>query len=125
MNFRLLPAGGATTEQLTPMKRKPLRSPPERGLAKLGDILPQLLAKYGVHRRRDVEGINDAWKVTVGPPFDAVSQVIGLSRGTLEISVPHPAFVQELSFRQMELVRAMQTALPNEKIKQIKFFVQT
>lgn len=96
----------------------------ERGLAKLGDILPQLLTKYGLHRRRNVDGINDAWKTAVGPPFDVVSRVVGLSRGSLEVAVPHPAFEQELSFRLTELLRTLQTALPDEKIKKIKLTVQ-
>ena len=94
---------------------------PAFGLARLGDLLPHLLAKYGVHRRRNVEEINAAWKAAVGLPYDKVCRVIGLSRGTLEVTVPHPAFIQELSFRKTELLQSMQTALPDEKIKKIKF----
>ncbi len=96
------------------------------GLSKLGDLLPQLIAKYGLQNRRSVEEIDAAWKEAVGPPYNdpQISRVVGLRRGILEISVPHPAFVQELSFQQAELVRAMQAALPQEKIKKIKFTVQ-
>ena len=90
------------------------------GLAKLGDILPQLMAKYGLHRRRNVDAISDAWKTAVGTPYDAMTHVVGLSRGTLRVAVRHPAFVQELSFRQAELLQTIQTALPDEKIKKIK-----
>ena len=107
------------------MRRKSSFSPSDRGFAKLGDLLPQLLAKYGLQRRRDVDGINDAWKEAVGPPFDGVSRVVGFNRGTLEVAVPHSAFVQELSFRNTELLRAMQNALPEEQVKKIKFSVQT
>ncbi len=103
--------------------RKPTASAVPSGPVRLGDVLPQLIARYGIQRRRNVEQIDAAWKTAVGPPFDAVSRVVGLSRGTLEISVPHTAFVQELSFRQKELLRAMQTALPEETIKKIKFSV--
>ena len=44
-------------------------------------------------------------------------RVIGLERETLEVAVPYPTFVQELSFRQRELVRTIMTALTNEKVK--------
>ena len=94
----------------------------EPGLARLGDLLPQLLARYGLHRRRNVAEIDAAWKAAVGKPFDTVCHVVGLNRGTLEVAVPHAAFVQELSFRKTELLQAMQTALPDEKIKKIKIF---
>ena len=103
--------------------KRPSLSPSDRGLAKLGNILPQLIVQHGLQRRRNAEDINDAWKKAVGPPFDAVTNVVGLNRGTLEVSVPHPAFVQELSFRQAELLRTMQAALPNEKVRKIKFQV--
>jgi len=92
------------------------------GFARIGDLLPQLLARYGLHQRRNVEEIDAAWKTAIGKPFDAVCRVVGVNRGTLEIAVPHTAFVQELSFRKTELLQAMQTALPDEKIKRIKFF---
>ena len=90
------------------------------GLAKLGDVLPQLMTKYGLHRRQNVDEISDVWKAAVGSPYDEMTSVVGLSRGTLQVTVRHPAFVQELSFRQAELLQTIQTALPDEKIKRIK-----
>jgi len=46
-----------------------------------------------------------------------------LHRGTLTIKVPHNAYVQELSFRQSELVDTLAVLLKEETIKRIRFVV--
>jgi len=94
-----------------------------RGIAKIGDLLPQLIVRYGLHRRRNLEQIEEAWRQAIGEQFATVTQVEKLYRGTLTIKVPHNAYVQELSFRQSELVDALGTLLENEKIKKIRFVV--
>jgi len=93
------------------------------GIAKIGDILPQLIVQCGLHRRKNLEKIEEAWRQAVGEQFAAVSQVEKLFRGTLTIKVPHNAYVQELSFRHSELVDTLATLLTDEKIKKIRFVV--
>jgi len=93
------------------------------GVAKIGDLLPQLIVRHGLHRRRNLEQIEEAWQQAVGEQFAAVTQVERLYRGTLTIKVPHNAYVQELSFRHSELIDAFATLLENEKIKRIRFVV--
>jgi predicted nucleic acid-binding Zn ribbon protein len=102
-------------------KLPPKRLPP--GVSPLKSVIPQLIAKYGVQHERDLEAINKTWKTAVGEPFDAVSSVSGLKRGTLEITVPHNAFAQELQFEQTHILEKLRELLPNEKIKKIKFIV--
>lgn len=96
---------------------------PQTGTVRLADVLPQLIARYGIQRNRNIEALAVAWSEAVEPPFDAVTRVVGLSRGTLEIMVPHTAFVQELSFRQKELLEKIRASVTDEKIKKIKFVV--
>ena len=93
------------------------------GIAKIGDVLPQLIVRYGLHRRRDLEQIEDAWRQAVGEQYATVTQVTKLHRGTLTIKVPHNAFMQELSFQQSELVAALAMLLKEERIKKIRFEV--
>jgi len=93
------------------------------GVTKIGDILPQLIVKYGLHRRRNLELIEEAWRQAIGEKYAAVTQVTKLSRGTLTIKVPHNAYIQELSFRHSELIATLATLLKDEKIKKIKFEV--
>ena len=93
------------------------------GIAKIGDLLPQLIVRCGLHRRRNLEQIEEAWQQAVGEQFAAVTQVSKLHAGTLTIKVPHNAYVQELSFREAELVDTLATLLKNEKIKKVRFVV--
>jgi len=93
------------------------------GVAKVGDLLPQLIVKYGLHRRRNLEQIEEAWRQAVGEQYAVVTQVSKLHRGTLTIKVPHNAYVQDLSFRQSELVDTLAALLKEETIKKIRFVV--
>jgi predicted nucleic acid-binding Zn ribbon protein len=93
------------------------------GVAKIGDLLPQLIVRYGLHRRRNLEQVEAAWRNAIGEQFAAVTQVDKLYRGTLTIKVPHNAYAQELSFRQSELVDTLAALLDGEKIKKIRFVV--
>ena len=91
------------------------------GVSKLGDILPQLIVRYGLHRRRNLEQIEEAWRQAVGEQYAAVTLVTKLHRGTLTIKVPHNAFMQELSFRHSELIETLGMLLNDDKIKKIRF----
>jgi predicted nucleic acid-binding Zn ribbon protein len=93
------------------------------GVAKIGDVMPQLMVRYGLHRRRNLEQIEEAWRQAVGEQYATVTEVSKLYRGTLTIKVPHHAFVQELSFRHTELVDVLAVLLTDEKIKKIRFVV--
>jgi len=93
------------------------------GVCKIGDLLPQLIVRFGLHRRRNLEQIEEAWQQAVGERYATITQVTKLYRGTLTIKVPHNAFMQELSFRQAELVDTLITLLEGEKIKRIRFEV--
>ncbi|MDR2345938.1 MAG: DUF721 domain-containing protein [Planctomycetaceae bacterium] len=106
------------------MKRKfTLSGQPNTGVVHIADMIPQLISRFGIQKRRNFEHIIQAWNTTVGSPFDSVTSVIELKRGTLVIAVKHNAFAQELSFRQNEIIQSMQSAVSNEKIKKIKWIV--
>ena len=103
---------------------RPARYSTGRGsVSKIGDLVPQLIARHGLQRRRNLEQIEEAWQQAIGEQFAAVTQVEKLYRGTLTIKVPHNAYVQELSFRQLELVETITALLEGEKIKKIRFVV--
>lgn len=94
------------------------------GPARIGDILPQLMARYGFQRKISTEKLEKAWKEAIGVPLDAATRVMAKRRNRLEIAVPHSAFVQELSFRETELVARLAQLVPEEKISSIKFCVK-
>ncbi|MDR2761321.1 MAG: DUF721 domain-containing protein [Planctomycetaceae bacterium] len=109
------------------MKRKftSPEMPPRTGVVHIADMIPQLISRFGIQKRRNFEHIIRAWNSAVGEPFDSLTSVVELKRGTLTIAVKHNAFVQELSFRQDELLKSLQTNITDEKIKKIKWIVKT
>jgi predicted nucleic acid-binding Zn ribbon protein len=93
------------------------------GVSKIGDILPELMVRYGLHRRQNLEQIEEAWRQTVGEQYAAFTQIEKLQRGTLTIKVAHNALIQEFLFRHSELVDTLAALIEGEKIKQIRFVV--
>ena len=91
------------------------------GISKIGDLLPQLIVRYGLHRRRNLEQIEEAWRQAVGEQYATVTQIAKLYRGTLTVKVPHNAYMQELSFRHSELIDTLGKLLKDEKITKIRF----
>ena len=91
------------------------------GIAKIGDLIPQLIVRYGLHRRRNLEQIEGAWRKAAGEEYAAITHIQKLHRGTLTIKVPHNAFMQELSFRQTELVETLNALIEGEAVKRIRF----
>jgi len=91
------------------------------GIAKIGDVIPQLIVRYGLHRHRNLEQIEEAWRQVVGEQYAFITQIEKLQRGILTIKVPHNAIIQELSFRHSELVDALDPLIAGEKIKKIRF----
>ncbi|MDR2652968.1 MAG: DUF721 domain-containing protein [Prevotellaceae bacterium] len=107
------------------MKHKPVQSEFHNNrVVHIAEMIPQLISRFGIQKHRNFEQIIQAWKEVVGEPFDSVTSVVELKRGILTVAVKHNAFLQELSFRQNELVQSMQTAITDEKIKKIKWIVE-
>ena len=99
------------------------RSSASNGVSQIGDLVPQLITRFGLHRHRNLEQIEEAWRQAVGEQFAEVTRVSKFSRGTLTIKVPHSAFAQELSFRHSELIDALAALVKEETIKKIRFVV--
>jgi len=90
---------------------------PER----IGKILTRVMARRGFQRQISQEQLSDAWAEAVGETLAAQTRLGNLRRGTLEIFIRHKIFEQELSFRQVELVQALNAVLGEKKIKRLKF----
>ena len=108
-------------------KRRIRNAAAPSGLAKIGDILPQVLARYGFHRQLEHDAIVQAWSETIGPflpdSLKNVSQPGTVKRGTLEVRVQHAALVQELTFHQTEIVAQLNQKIPNSKIRKIRYII--
>ncbi|MGL4943584.1 MAG: DUF721 domain-containing protein [Thermoguttaceae bacterium] len=109
----------------TPPKRKqkPKRVSLPEGVASIGDILPQLMARYGASRVAGSARLNEAWLRAVGDEVAKVTRLGAKKRGVLEVFVPHSTYAQELSFRVSEFLASLRVSVPEENIVGIKFRV--
>lgn len=90
---------------------------PER----IGKIITRIMARQGFQRQIAQELLESAWLEAVGETLAGQTQLGTLRRGTLEIFIRHKLLEQELSFRQVELVQALNTAIGENKIKRLRY----
>ena len=92
----------------------------DRGPQKLSNVLAQLMAQRGYAQIGANEECKETWKSVVGK-LEKFSRATEVKRGVLYVIVSNSVVMQELTFRKSELVAAMADALPNYKIKDLRF----
>jgi len=98
------------------------------GPVRIGEIIPQIFARYGIHRQLDHDALVEAWTEAVAPylpvVFQGVSEPGRVKRGTLEVRVQHAAIVQELCFHEKAIIQVLNQKIPERKIRKIRFLVE-
>jgi len=92
---------------------------------RMSDIVAQLVQKKGYAQVRAAQTHHEAWKTAAGPRFAPVTEPGKITRGTLEVTAANSLVMQELTFEKDRLLAAIQQALPDAKIKQLRFKVGT
>jgi predicted nucleic acid-binding Zn ribbon protein len=90
---------------------------------RMSDILAQLVQKRGYAQVRADQAHRDAWQTAAGPAIAAVTEPGKITRGTLEVTAANSLVMQELSFEKERLLAAIQAAMPEAGIKQLRFKV--
>jgi predicted nucleic acid-binding Zn ribbon protein len=94
-----------------------------RGPQPVGDILSEILARRGCARVQSVEALEAAWAKAAGELTAKYTQVGGLRRGALEITVSHSTLMQELRFQKEELLEKLAGQYPEGEIRDLRFRV--
>jgi predicted nucleic acid-binding Zn ribbon protein len=87
----------------------------------LQTVLNRLLARQGYNQQQAESSLAAGWRKVVPPQWAGCSRVKQIQRGVLEVVVANSAVLQQLTFQQAPLLRAIQQELPEKKIKQIRF----
>jgi predicted nucleic acid-binding Zn ribbon protein len=90
---------------------------------RIGEILPELMARRGYARVQSAVNYEAAWRQAAGKLIAKYSRVGGLRRGRLEVIVANSTLVQELVFQKSEILKTLGTLLPEEGIKDLHFRV--
>ncbi len=90
---------------------------------RIADTLSTLMARRG-YAQLEIAGERDEiWKAVVGKQMAPHCRIGNIRRGVVEITVCNSAVLQELTFRKAELIKKVSTALPDQKINNIRFRV--
>ena len=98
-----------------PRKRKP------KGPKKIGEILPQLMARRGYAEQQQNNVLEKAWLTAVGGTFAKHTRVGRIRGGVMEVIVRNSTILQELTFRKTQLVQALASELSGNKVSDLKF----
>ncbi len=98
-----------------PRKRKP------KGVKKIGEILPQLMARRGYAEQQQSNALEKAWHTAAGGTFSKHTRVGRIRGGVMEVIVRNSAILQELTFRKAQLVRKLTNELSENKVSDLKF----
>jgi len=88
---------------------------------KIGNVIAQMIARYGLGETRARKQLAQAWSEVAGSDFAEMTQVLGMRAKKLEIKVLHSALLQELTFRQKDLLADLKQKLPELELKGLKF----
>ena len=151
--------------------RRLAENPRKHHVVTFGDVLPDLIAKYGLARKLSIARFEETFRAILNDLFphspmseereerdegdkggergksgdhktdpglnpaeetgesfgffDAKSfRLIGFRAGTLQIEVSDAPLLSESTFYEGEILRRFQEALPNEKIRRIRFILR-
>jgi predicted nucleic acid-binding Zn ribbon protein len=90
---------------------------------RMADVLAQLVQKKGYAQVRADQAHREAWRTAAGPAIAAVTEPGKITRGTLEVTAANSLVMQELTFEKERLLTAIQAAMPDAGIKQLRFKV--
>lgn len=101
-----------------------MSSPKRRGPKPLSDVLGELFASRGFGRLRAQKELEDAWDAAVGEPGCRQTKLGEVRRGVLNVTVAHPALLEELAaFRKSSLLAALRQNAPGTVVHDIRFRV--
>ncbi len=90
----------------------------------MADILGELFTARGYGRSLARQELEDAWSAAVGEPLCRQAHLGEVRRGVLNVSVSHPAVLEELAaFRKAELLAVLRQDAPGTTIHDIRFRV--
>ena len=87
---------------------------------KFADVLTDLFARRGYAQIRAGSDCHEVWAKIVGD-LQKFSHAGEVKRGVLHVIVSNSVIMQELTFRQQELVTELQRRLPQHRITALRF----
>ncbi|MHB0956632.1 MAG: DUF721 domain-containing protein [Pirellulaceae bacterium] len=92
-----------------------------KGPQPIAETLSLLLARRGYAGVEAAAERAETWVAIVGDKMALYSRMGNIRRGVLEIMVGNSAALQELTFQKKQLLLKIMAALPDQKIRDVRF----
>lgn len=92
-------------------------------MADVEQLLTEIVTDAGFHEGVTLDQLQSAWAEIVGKNIANNSEPIEISKGVLKVRVSQPVIRFELQQRQAQLIKKIQEALPQAKIKRINVMI--
>lgn len=92
---------------------------------RIGSIVNQLLARRGYAQVFAADALQSVVEAEVGHPLASSVRVGKVRGGVLQIFAADSVTLQELTFRKRALLKRIQADLPENKINELRFRIQT
>ncbi|UCH83672.1 MAG: DUF721 domain-containing protein [Candidatus Latescibacterota bacterium] len=89
--------------------------------ARVGDILPAVLKSLGLDQKLKEREILACWAEVVGEEIAGHTRAVKIDRGVLFVHVDHSAWMQELHFKEKEIIQRLKKEKPDITIRKIRF----
>lgn len=90
----------------------------------IGSIIKSLMIKRGIHDEQTALMTQEEWRKAVGPVLAAETRPGNLQRGQLYVYAASNLILQELHFSKARVLKSLQDALPDFKIRDLRFRVE-
>lgn len=110
-----------TPEQQEQYDLQQIKQRPSRYQAKpIGNIIRQSMARNGLSQTQAAQQLLEAWQQIAGQALASTSRPGNISRGVLQIHVRDSSVLQELHLSRKQLLQALQKAMPQLNLKDIR-----
>ncbi len=87
----------------------------------VADLAPKIMAQCGMADRVKLEDVLVAWEQIVGTMLFKLTRPDSMERGILTVRLIQPSAHFALSLEKGKILKRLQTALPDAKIRDIRF----
>jgi len=91
------------------------------GFKRLSDILPRVYSRIGLEEKLRERELISLWPEIVGQEVAARTRAVRFKKGVLFVEVSHGAWLQELRFREKEIMAKLSGRFPGLAIEAIRF----
>ena len=87
----------------------------------ISSIVDRLIVEKGYAAQQSTELLNEQWRIAVGDTLATQSRVGRIQRGILQIFANNTIVLSELEYSKSIALRHLKAALPDFKIKDLRF----